>query len=707
MSDGTPQLQKAPSHERYLSSGDESGTPPDDRRFRPDVEGLRAVAILLVVLYHAGVPGISGGFVGVDVFFVISGYVITGLLLRERQATHRTSLVGFYARRCRRILPAATLVILSAVLFSYLLVGVVTGDNTAGDGRWAAVFLANFHFESVGTDYLLAMRAPSPLQNYWSLSVEEQFYIVYPTFFFLMARARSRVPLRIRMTTVLVPVMIVSYGLSIVQTSQSPSAAFFSPYTRAWELALGALVAVNVPALKRLPQQFASALTWLGMALILYSTWTFNTHVAYPGSLVALPVVGAGLVIAGGVAATRSGAELFLGIRPAQWLGRLSYSLYLWHWPILIIAAQRAGVTQLPLWESLGWVLVAMGISMVTYRFVENPIRHSKLRPGQSMMLGLSLIAATVMLLTLVIVTQNSDAPTVRIVPAPNVRVEHNLVSAATKITKVPHSLRPALSSRTLDWGGKSEPSSCYASAHESTEEICELGDPNSKHLMVVYGDSHALMWLPAFKWVAATAHWRLVVLGKPYCPAVPITIANPPSLGSANSSDTVCDHWHTWATRWINRNQPQVLIVTQQSIYKVPDAHSSSPKWVYIPEWQRGLDLLFASFTDKRTRYVILGNIPVFPQPGSECLASHESNVQACSSPVGSSIQWSNAVEETTARNLGIQFIDVIPWLCSTACTAVIGNYNIYQDGNHINATWATYLEVVLGQALHLMPGN
>jgi len=239
--------------DRFLSSGDESGTGPGDRRFRPDVEGLRAVAVLLVVLYHAGVPGLTGGFVGVDVFFVISGFVITGLLLRERASTDRTSLLSFYARRCRRILPAATLVILSTVALSYFFLGVVTGANTAGDGRWAAIFLANFHFESIGTDYFLSLRPPSPLQNFWSLSVEEQFYIVYPSVFLVLSKWRGRLSLRGRLTLVLLPVIVLSYTLSIVETSHSPAAAYFSPFTRAWELALGALIAVGVPALNLHP----------------------------------------------------------------------------------------------------------------------------------------------------------------------------------------------------------------------------------------------------------------------------------------------------------------------------------------------------------------------------------------------------------------------------------------------------------------------
>ncbi|MGP0108670.1 MAG: acyltransferase family protein, partial [Acidimicrobiales bacterium] len=186
--------------ERLLASGDEAGTAPGDRKFRPDVEGLRAVAVGLVVLYHAGVPRLTGGYVGVDVFFVISGFVITGLLLRERSGTGRTSILGFYARRVRRILPAATLVIVATVAAAYVVLGVVSGNFVADDGRWAAVFLANFHFEAVGTNYLSASLPPSPLQNFWTLSVEEQFYVVFPTLFLLVARVKGRFSLRTRMS---------------------------------------------------------------------------------------------------------------------------------------------------------------------------------------------------------------------------------------------------------------------------------------------------------------------------------------------------------------------------------------------------------------------------------------------------------------------------------------------------------------------------
>ncbi len=559
----------------------------------------------------------------------------------------------------------------------------------------------------MGTDYFLALRPPSPLQNFWSLSVEEQFYIVYPTVFLLLAKMRTRLTLRVRLALVLVPVIVVSYGLSIVQTAQRPTAAYFSPFTRAWELALGALVAVAVPLLKKAPRPACTAATWSGLVAILVAAFHFTSATPYPGALVAVPVVGTGLVIAGGVGSPRWGAEAVLGLGPAQWLGRLSYSLYLWHWPILVIAAEEAGRAHLPVWENLGWVVVAVGLSMATYRLVENPVRHSRLTVRHSVMLGAALVASTLLLLTVVLAV-GASAPSPRpVIPAADAQVERQTVIAAAAVRTLPGRMDPPLDTPAVEWGDGVEGSSCLATLSEDREKICTIGDPTGSRLMVVYGDSHASMWLPALQWIAASAHWRLVVLSKPYCPAVDLTIADPPSLGSANSPDTVCDHWHTWATGWINAHHPQVLVVTDESIYELPVPGSSSPRWAYVSDWHRGLLGLFASLTDKQTRTVLLGDTPTLARPGPQCLAAHESDVQACSTPVAAAVPFSNAVEQSTAAELGIGYIDPIPWFCSSVCTAVIGHFNVYLDGIHINAAWATYLERVLGQAIDLAPGG
>ncbi len=386
--------------QRLLDSGVEAGTAPGDRRYRPDVEGLRAVAVLLVVLFHYGVPRLTGGFVGVDVFFVISGFVITGLLLREHEETGRTSILGFYARRSRRILPAATLVILVTVFATYVLVGTTSGFNTADDGRWAAAFVANFHFEAVGANPL------SSLGNFWSLSVEEQFYVIYPTVFLLAAKAKGALTFRQRLAVALGVVVVTSYWLSIVHTASAPRIAYLSPFTRAWELALGALITIGTTWLKKIPKHLAAVSTWAGLIAILSAAFAFNLKTPYPGSLVAVPVIGAALIIAGGVAVPKGGVESVLGLQPCSWLGKRSYSLYLWHWPILVLAAETPGGSVGPWRVRLLLGVLAFVVSVATYQLFENPIRHWRLQPRLAVGFGLGLVIAVVMVLSLLMLVK-------------------------------------------------------------------------------------------------------------------------------------------------------------------------------------------------------------------------------------------------------------------------------------------------------------
>jgi len=339
----------------------------------------------------------------VDVFFVISGFVITGVLLREHASTGSTSILHFYRRRVRRILPAATLVIIAAVIASYALLGPISGEQTAGDARWASLFLINVHFASTGTNYLSSQLPPSILQNYWSLAVEEQFYLIYPTIFLVVAGLSRRQGLRRHLGIVLGVAVVASFVFSIVQTSSNPTAAYFSPFPRVWELALGGLVAISTAHLRRVPALVAAVLSWLGLGLILLAAVVFSPSTSYPGWKVALPVLGAALVIGGGVATPTHGAESLLRLRPFQWIGLVSYSLYLWHWPVLTIAAERRGTGSLPVWDSLLWVLVSLGLAIATYVLVENPIRHSAFlvsRRSASLALGGCLIASSLTVAT-------------------------------------------------------------------------------------------------------------------------------------------------------------------------------------------------------------------------------------------------------------------------------------------------------------------
>ena len=283
------------------------------------------------------------------------------------------------------------------------MLGPIRGGQTAGDARWASLFLINVHFASTGTNYLSSQLPPSVLQNYWSLAVEEQFYLVYPTIFLVVAGLSRRQGLRRRLGIVLGVAVVASFVFSIVQTSSNPTAAYFSPFPRVWELALGGLVAISTAHLRRVPALVAAVLSWLGLGLILLAAVVFSPSTSYPGWKVALPVIGAALVIGGGVASPTQGAESLLRWRPFQWMGLVSYSLYLWHWPVLTIAAERRGTGSLPVWDSLLWVLVSLGLAVATYLLVENPIRHNAFlvsRRSASLALGGCLIASSLTVAT-------------------------------------------------------------------------------------------------------------------------------------------------------------------------------------------------------------------------------------------------------------------------------------------------------------------
>ena len=369
-----------------------------DLEFRPDVEGLRAVAVVLVVLYHCGVT--SGGFIGVDVFFVISGFLITGLLLREHDRRGKLSLPGFYARRARRILPAGMLVIVATILMAHHYQNIIAYAFTTQDGKWAALFAANIHFANVGTDYFLQTTDPiksSPLLHYWSLAVEEQFYFVWPTIVLVIGLLSRWLPLRLLVGVVAGAGIVGSFLWSVHATAANPIWAYYSPFTRAWELGLGALAATLVVPLSRLNKWFGVGLAWAGLAAIAFSAVTYSDATAFPGSAALVPVLGTVAVIVGGMSGIGGGH--LLGLPPARAVGRVSYGWYLLHYPpmILLVGSLYTAGRPLPVHQRLEIAGVTLVLAFVMYYALEKPIRRSKAlatRPWVSIAMGLLCVAA-------------------------------------------------------------------------------------------------------------------------------------------------------------------------------------------------------------------------------------------------------------------------------------------------------------------------
>jgi hypothetical protein len=503
-------------------------------------------------------------------------------------------------------------------------------------------------------------------------------------------------------------IIVASYALSIVQTASDPTVAFFSPATRAWELALGALVAVGTRWLLRIPPLIASGMTWAGLAAIGVAAAVFSASTPYPGSLVAVPVVGTAMVIAGGVATPPWAAERLLSLPPFRWLGTISYSLYLWHWPILILAADAAGKSSLPFRQNAGWLIVALGASVATYFLIENPFRRFRLPriPWAPVALGVVLIAGSVGVVTVQLQVHNADnpePPTASLIPSGSIPstsasvVVAGAVKAAPRIRIVPANLKPSLAQADKDWGGPNGP--CWPTLGVATVPSCVFGDTHGTHTLVLYGDSHAAMWFDAIDSIAKADHWKLVVLAKGDCPANLLPYENPPGWGAVGGEYTVCDQWHRFAMARIKSVQPDLVIVTQE-VRSNPSGKNYSES-----RWQEALTDTMKQLGVPASKVVVLGNIPILPRSGPQCLSQHSSDVQLCSGQVKSSSEEYINAERTAATKAGARYIDVIPWFCSTTCTAIISHYGVYFDQFHITATYSYFLEDVLAQSLALGP--
>ena len=412
--------------------------------FRPDVEGLRAVAVVAVLLYHAGVPFARGGYVGVDVFFVISGYLITGLLVRELEKTGTVSLSRFYSRRAKRLLPLTVVVLAFVVALSWLLFDPVRMDEVSLGVVAAGLYAMNWLLALRATDYFAAGLEASPVQHFWTLAVEEQFYLIWPAL--LLAAAwysrRTSWSLRPVLALAFATVAVASLAYSIYSTGQQAGAAYFSTFTRGWELALGGMLAlVPTSRLGRQSPWVVGALAWAGLGAIVFSTFQFNDDTLFPGYAALLPTLGTAAIIAAGFATTARGPARLLTLGPVRHVGRISYSWYLWHWPPLVFAAAIWG--RLSPLEGVAVLAASYLPAVLTNRLVEKPFLHSETLtrfPRKALALGGACTASSVVLgLGLFAVTPTvPEAPEARVAGAAALQEGHSIQKSAEAVHPTP-----------------------------------------------------------------------------------------------------------------------------------------------------------------------------------------------------------------------------------------------------------------------------
>jgi peptidoglycan/LPS O-acetylase OafA/YrhL len=680
---------------------------PEPWRFRPDVEGLRAVAILLVVSYHASFGVVRGGYVGVDVFFVISGFLITGQLFRELEKTDRISLRGFYARRMVRVLPAGTVAVLVTLAAAWHWMPPAALRAISWDALTAATYAMNYRLAVHGTDPLGAQGDPSPLQHFWSLAVVGQFYLVWPVLLILASLVWLRAGASKRsVRLVLIVVSVASFALCVWQASTAPPWAYLSLPTRAWEFCAGALIALAVRRLVLLRPGFGAFLSWVGLLAIALSAMVLSDR-SGPGWATVLPVAGVVLVILGGCAESPAGAVKILGIGPMQEIGRLSYAWYLWHWPVLLIAPYVLGhrPSMLVNFALVAGALLPAFVSLVA---VENRIRLNPAlgsRPWRGLVLGSVLtagtagIAALTLFLPLPAVPGTRAAVASKIVTGPADPAQlQRLIVAGSAATTLPPGMTPSLAAAPTDYprDGDCLTPIAVKSISYSIGMGCERrGYPTGTKTVVLFGDSHAQHWFDALNVVARQRKWRLVVLVKSNCG---------PALGRVAKDDTKqpyaeCDQWREEALTRIAQLRPALVVMSSLQRSAGPIGVAGDPDRAWAAAWLATVKRVKSAGATP----VIIEDNP-FPRTNVlDCLSDHPRAIQACNLKPAATVDGGRkrAIRAMAAANL-VQVIDTTPWFCSaTVCPAIIDGTLVYRDTNHITATYSKFLGGVLGKEL------
>lgn len=646
--------------------------------YRGDIEGLRAIAILLVVGAHAGIPWLSGGFVGVDVFFVLSGFLITGLLLRELRDTSRIDFTGFYLRRLRRLMPALVVMVVLASLGALLLLGPTEQLAPANTATLAALWLSNVSFALMQTDYFAPGAESNLFLHTWSLGVEEQFYLAWPALLLWSLGRRRGELTTARLKGVMLGILVLSFAASIFVTPRYPQFAFYMMPVRAWEFAAGALIWIYAGN-RRVAGSGADDhavsrancwLGWLGMALILGVATIYGPQMTYPGWRAVLPVGGAAAVIAAGWAGSMRGVSRLLSTRWLQAIGRISYSWYLWHWPILVLGKAIA-LSQTPWMHGLE-VLVSLGLATLSYRLIESPVRHqpfwlSHRRAAIYAALGITLAVCILSMSWFGVAEGRSESPVMQ-------RYGRARFDA------------PSI-----------YPQGCDEWYHSDRVRPCVFGPAGAQHTIVLMGDSIAGQWFPALSQVAAKAHWKLIVLTKSSCSMVDV----PYFYAPIGREYTECERWRHGAVAEVASLHPDIVVLSMG----VGGTESFTRA-----QWLDGMTRTLSPLHERVGRVYLLRSTPRLDFDGPDCLASYAGRpgwlgaAPVCEMAVDDArerqvYQW---LQQVAGRYTNVQTIDVNDAVCpEQRCIAERNGQIVFRDTQHLTASFAGSLGPVLSAKL------
>lgn len=697
-------------HIRVSSSPDKANT-----GLRMDIQGLRTLAVGLVIFYHIWPELLPGGFVGVDVFFVISGFLIVGSLVRELSDTGRIRLSVFYAKRIRRLLPAASVVLIATTIATVIFLPQNRWQSISLDVIMSGLQVQNWNQAFSENSYAGATAAVSPVQHYWSLAVEEQFYLVTPLI--LLAGVAVAAKLRLRIETiclaVLATVSLASFVHSIMFSSTEHGIAYFATSTRMWELGMGGIAAVLLP--KMHPRAvFLRAAGWIGLCAILYSALTFSTAMDFPGSVALLPVLATVLVVASGASHLQPSVDRgysvtrLLSLRPVTYVGDLSYSLYLWHWPVVVFYVFLLGRTPGYL-HGAAIVGISFGLAVTSYYFVEQRFRHAvspfpglplkarRWRPlaGNALVVAAGLIAATTIpaLAPWVVVEvksqQLSGALNLREYPGATAFDPSRPASVPDALPVQPD---PAVALKDVPLTGKDE-CGTFDPANIRIEQ-CLYGPVDASKTMVVVGDSHAAQYVDALLIAGTPSGWNVRAMVRNGCPFS----TSPPADGTTVYHN--CSEQNKVTLERILLLRPQLVVVSGMT----PAGYQRALKWGWdnpqalVDGYVEVLKPLRAA----GIRVAVVGDNPYPDVSTPECVSLNGTDSPMCQTRMREVDARTDPLQLAGAQVPGVELLDMSAYFCRQGvCPAVIGNVMVYRD-NHMTNTFAKTLAPALAQRLN-----
>ncbi len=709
-------------------------------RFRQDIEGLRGIAVVLVIFAHIAPENVffAGGFVGVDIFFVLSGFLITSILMTEYQERYLEnegfgwiSLRSFYFRRARRILPSAILVIASILCFSFFFTNDLKFQLVANDSIFALFFAANWHLISKETDYFQRNLDISPLQHYWSLSVEEQFYLVFPALFvfavaFRGMKFRNRaIRWHDRLAFLVLVITLISFSWSLVKTSDSPTFAYFSTATRAWEISLGCLLAVlTFKRDIRLSLYKSSFLGVAGMLILAFSVATFNGETAFPGSNAILPTVAACLLILAGIVNQKNYASLLLSRKPIAFVGKLSYSLYLWHWPVIIF-----GDIFLPSGFASDLSALILGVvifvlSFVTYYLVEKPFR--KLEPPaawskrtffelaqsenhkdrrrvlQPILIFLSAVGVTLFVVVLGLQEDKDVVSNKQYIELEEVWKDS--LQSNGPISSKPDSdvgnvgdtkIRVDQPSKYLyllqEWQQKIIGGFNTALSNDFLESpllYLKYGESpdirNYTQKAYVFGDSHAYALIPLLNKSRVIDGYKLINN------SLPCQIANMPSKNERADCQSLRESFFST----IISEKPPLVFMSDSAPGYIEESFD-------LQEWRTSLEQTVKIVSKNSGKFVLFGTVPFLNKSTIDCFDQRGNVFSGCVGNPKTNESF-RSYQKSLASKYGGVYIDTSNWLCTNdSCPSFVNGYPVFSDNQHLSVNFSRSLSTLFDSFL------